>query len=123
MAAILCYNHGMNWVKLGFLFQYQRIFPQTRYVQTVCFWFIVFVLLWAVVQTLLFFFMCFPYSVINPSMVGRCLDTLPIWYLTGAMSMATDFAIFCIPLPAAWKLQLRRRQKLMVLGIFCLGFL
>ncbi|KAL8314957.1 hypothetical protein RB601_002667 [Gaeumannomyces tritici] len=122
MVAICSYTQGMNLIKLGFLFQYRRIFSHVRYVQTVCFWFIVFVFIWAVVQLNFLFFMCFPYSVINPSMVGRCLDTLPIWYLTAALSMATDFAIFCIPLPAAWRLQLRARQKVMVLGIFSLGF-
>ncbi|KAL8418924.1 hypothetical protein RB594_002218 [Gaeumannomyces avenae] len=122
MVAIICYRQGMNVVKLGFLFQYRRIFSQVRYVQTVCFWFIVFVLLWTAIQMVLFFFTCFPYGVINPSIVGRCLDTLTIWYLGGAMSMATDIAIFCIPLPATWKLQLPTRQKFMVLGIFGLGF-
>jgi hypothetical protein len=39
------------------------------------------------------------------------------------MSMATDILIFSIPIPSVLKLQLPLKQRIMVLGIFCLGFL
>ncbi|KLU92854.1 hypothetical protein MAPG_11736 [Magnaporthiopsis poae ATCC 64411] len=122
MLGIASYNAGMNVAKLGFLFQYRRIF-QDKFVRTVCFWFIVYVCFWAVLQLTLLFLACFPLSIVVPTMAGKCLDTLPVWYSSSVMSMVTDIFIFCIPLPSVWKLQLPTRQRVLVMGIFCLGFL
>lgn len=122
MVAIYTYNLGMHSVKLGFLFQYRRIFRSSA-MQTICFWFILYVCIWAVVQTTLSSLTCIPVAVVYPAMAGKCLNTLLIWYITAGMSMVTDLAIFCIPLHSVWKLQLPLRQKVMVMGIFCLGFL
>ncbi|KAL8382303.1 hypothetical protein RB595_006207 [Gaeumannomyces hyphopodioides] len=121
MVAIYAYNMGMHSVKLGFLFQYRRIF-RTKAIQTICFWFILYVCVWAVVQTVLSSLTCIPVAIVYPAMADKCLNALPIWYITAGMSMVTDLAIFCIPLHSVWKLQLPLRQKIMVMGIFCLGF-
>ncbi|KAJ1329646.1 hypothetical protein MN608_06382 [Microdochium nivale] len=121
MVGILNYNMGLNVVKLGFLFQYRRIF-HGAVMQRICYWFIVYVCLWACVQAVLLGLACLPVSIIVPSMANSCLDTLPIWYFSSGMSMATDMLIFCIPIPSVLKLQLPLRQRIMVLGIFCLGF-
>ena len=120
--AILHYNVGMNIVKISFLFQYRRIFQSSR-VHKVCCWVIIGVILWACVQATLLGTSCLPISILVPSTAGWCLDTLPIWYFSSAMSIATDILIFCIPLPSVLKLQLPMKQKVMVILIFCLGFL
>ncbi|KAM0272199.1 hypothetical protein ACHAQH_008822 [Verticillium albo-atrum] len=121
LVCILNYNMGMNVVKLGFLFQYRRIFEQSL-IQKVCYWFIIYVCVWACVQATLLGFACLPISFIVPSMAGTCLNTLPIWYFSSGMSMATDILIFCIPIPSVLKLQLPLKQRLLVLAIFGLGF-
>ncbi|KAG7119695.1 hypothetical protein HYQ45_014873 [Verticillium longisporum] len=121
LVAILNYNMGMNVVKLGFLFQYRRIFEHSA-VQKVCYWFMIYVCIWACVQATLLGLACLPISYFVPSMAGTCLDTLPIWYFSSGMSMATDIVIFCIPIPSVLKLQLPLKQRIIVLGIFGLGF-
>ncbi|CRK38568.1 hypothetical protein BN1723_015357 [Verticillium longisporum] len=121
LVGILSYNLGINVVKLGFLFQYRRIFEQPI-VQKVCYWFIIFVCMWTCVQVILLSLACLPISFIVPSMIGKCLDTLPIWYFSSGMSMATDIMIFCIPIPSVLKLQLPLKQRMLVLAVFCLGF-
>ncbi|KAL8383650.1 hypothetical protein RB595_010719 [Gaeumannomyces hyphopodioides] len=121
MFAIYAYNLGMHSVKLGFLLQYRRIF-QSKAIQTICFWLIIYICFWGVLQAALSSFTCIPVAVIYPSIAGTCVNTLVIWYLTAGMSMATDFAIFCIPLPSVWKLQLPPKQRIIVIGIFSLGF-
>ncbi|KAG7144133.1 hypothetical protein HYQ46_007129 [Verticillium longisporum] len=121
LVGILSYNLGINVVKLGFLFQYRRIFEQPI-VQKVCYWFIIFVCMWTCVQAILLSLACLPISFIVPSMVGKCLDTLPIWYFSSGLSMATDIMIFCIPIPSVLKLQLPLKQRMLVLAVFCLGF-
>src|SRR3569833_1600038 len=40
-----------------------------------------------------------------------------------ALLMITDFLIFLLPLPVVWTLNVPRRQKYALLGIFGLGFL
>ncbi len=112
----------MNVVKLGFLFQYRRIFRE-KMMQRICFWLIIYVCLWACVQATLLSLTCLPIGYIVASMATKCLDTLPIWYFSSGMSMATDILIFAIPIPSVLKLQLPLRQRVVVLGIFCLGFL
>jgi hypothetical protein len=112
----------MNIVKISFLYQYRRIF-QTQTMQRVCFWAIIAVIIWAAIQVTLLGISCLPIAFIVPITAGWCLDTLPVWYFSSAMSLATDILIFCIPLPSVIKLQLPVRQKVMIVLIFCLGFL
>ncbi|KAJ4246868.1 hypothetical protein NW762_013420 [Fusarium torreyae] len=119
--AILHYNLGMNIVKISFLFQYRRIFQSSR-LQKFCFWVIIGVILWACVQATLLGISCLPISVLVPSTADWCLNTLPVWYISSVMSIATDVLIFCLPLPSVLKLQLPIKQKIMVILIFCLGF-
>ncbi|KLU85833.1 hypothetical protein MAPG_04853 [Magnaporthiopsis poae ATCC 64411] len=121
MVAIYTYNLGMHSVKLAFLFQYRRIF-RSKTIQTICFWFILYVCIWAIVQTTLSSLTCIPVAIVYPAMADKCINPLLIWYITAGMSMFTDLAIFCIPLQSVWQLQLPMRQKVMVMGIFCLGF-
>ncbi|KAH6974034.1 hypothetical protein EDB80DRAFT_317367 [Ilyonectria destructans] len=120
-AAILLYNVGMNIVKISFLFQYRRIFQSSR-VHKVCFWAIIGVVFWACLQAILLGISCLPMGILMPGTADWCLDTLPVWYFSSAMSLATDVLIFCIPLPSVLKLQLPMKQKIMVILIFCLGF-
>ncbi|KEY73986.1 hypothetical protein S7711_02581 [Stachybotrys chartarum IBT 7711] len=119
--AVLHYNVGMNVVKISFLFQYRRIFA-TQQVQTICFWALIGVVFWACLQAVLLGISCLPISFIVPSTADWCLDTLPVWYFSSAMSLATDILIFCIPLPSVLKLQLPIKQKVLVMFIFSLGF-
>ncbi|KZL74434.1 integral membrane protein [Colletotrichum incanum] len=121
LVVILNYNMGLNVAKVSFLLQYRRIFV-SKAVQRVCFWAMIYVVIWACVQATLLGISCLPIAFIVPSTAGFCLDTLSIWYFSSAMSLATDFMIFCIPLPSVLKLQLPNKQKVMLFCIFCLGF-
>ncbi|GKT44836.1 uncharacterized protein ColSpa_05017 [Colletotrichum spaethianum] len=118
---ILNYNMGMNVAKVSFLLQYRRIFV-SKVVQRVCFWAMVYVVIWACVQATLLGLSCLPISFIVPGTSSFCLDTLSIWYFSSSMSLATDFMIFCIPLPSVLRLQLPKKQKGMLFCIFCMGF-
>lgn len=45
------------------------------------------------------------------------------WYINAAGNIVTDLSIMIMPLPVLSKLQLARKQKFFLIGIFCLGFL
>ncbi|KAJ0109732.1 hypothetical protein J7T55_004281 [Diaporthe amygdali] len=120
-AVIFSYNIGMNVIKVSFLLQYRRIFP-SRTLRIVCFWGLVFVGLWTVIQGVLLSITCIPLATIQPSTASWCLDTLPIWEFTSSVGLITDFAIFLVPLPEIWKLPIASRQRIVLFGIFGLGF-
>ena len=48
---------------------------------------------------------------------------IPLGTTQGAVGVATDFFIFCLPIPVVWKLQLPLRKKIGVLAIFMTGLL
>ena len=48
---------------------------------------------------------------------------IPLGITQGAVNVASDFFIFCLPIPVVWKLQLRPRKKIGVLAIFMTGLL
>ncbi|KAK1982260.1 hypothetical protein LZ30DRAFT_53174 [Colletotrichum cereale] len=121
LISVLHYNMGMNVAKVSFLLQYRRIFV-SRVVRRICLWAMVYVAAWACVQAVLLGVSCLPISFIVPSTAAFCLNTLPIWYFSSSMSLATDFLIFCIPLRSVLQLQLPAKQKIMLFAIFCLGF-
>jgi hypothetical protein len=117
------YNLATNVIKFSFLLQYRRLFAGRR-TMIVCQWALVFISIWTVIQALLIATACLPLAFIVPSMANKCLKAEPIWYFSSAMNIVTDFAIFLIPLPAVYHLRIiRKKQKALLLMIFCLGFL
>jgi hypothetical protein len=121
-AVILTYNFTMNIIKISFLLQYRRIF-QSNMVKRACKWGMAYVVVWTVVQSVLLGISCIPVSFIVPSTASFCLNTLPIWYFSSAMATFSDAVIFSIPVPSVLRLKLPPKQKLMLLGVFGLGFL
>lgn len=112
----------MNVIKVSFLLQYRRIFP-SHGLKVICLWGLVFVGFWTAVQGVLLTITCIPLATIQPSTASWCLDTLPIWEFTSAVGLITDFGIFLLPLPGIWKLPIATRQRMVLFGIFGLGFL
>ncbi|KAF2005227.1 hypothetical protein P154DRAFT_355700 [Amniculicola lignicola CBS 123094] len=120
-ANIMIYNASQILTKISFLIQYRRLFPSDS-IQRICFWFLLFIVVWGIVQEFIVSFSCMPLTAFTPKMVNKCIDSLPVWYLTSCMNIVTDFIIFAIPVVPVAKLQMRARQKVLLLGLFCLGF-
>lgn len=118
----MIYNPAQIIVKTSFLLQYRRIFAGDI-TRRVCLWLLVFIVVWGITQELLLGLSCIPLSVIISRMAGRCINTLPIWYLTSTMNIVTDFIVLIIPLPSIVKLQLAKKQKILLICLFSLGFL
>lgn len=120
---VIVYNLGTNMIKLSFLLQYRRLFVGEKTL-LVCKWALVLIGIWAVVQVLILALACLPLASIVPSMKGRCLPVDPVWYLSSAMNIVTDFGVFCIPIPSLLGLRTKdRKQKALLLVVFGLGFL
>lgn len=120
-ANIMIYNASQIVTKISFLILYRRLFPGPN-MQRVCLWLLMFIIGWGIVQEFIVGFSCIPLTAFLPSMAGKCIPSLPVWYLTSSMNIVTDFMIFLIPVFPVVKLQMGSKQKGMLLGLFCLGF-
>lgn len=85
---------------------------------------LVFETLWVVTISVLLPLICNPVEAFwDTSIEGKCLDELQVWYVMAAVNLVTDFVVFSLPLPVIKNLQLPKRQKILLMGVFCLGFL
>lgn len=59
----------------------------------------------------------------DDSIEGYCLNKKALWFSNSAIHIFTDILIMVYPMPVLNKLQLPRRQKIALIGIFLLGIL
>ncbi|KAK0632610.1 hypothetical protein B0T14DRAFT_418870 [Immersiella caudata] len=120
--SIVLYNGSLTAIKIAFLLQYYRILTTQR-MRRVITGALIFVALWSISQLLVTIFTCTPIEKFwKPEVEGTCIPNLPFWYINAAGNILTDVIVFATPLPALGALNLRKSQKLMLLGIFSLGF-
>lgn len=121
--SIVLYNATLMMIKLTFLIQYYRVLGVYKMKRVIWMTGVV-IMMWAFSQLLVVIFTCTPVQKFwETELDGQCLPNLPFWYINAAGNIATDLAILGMPLPVLAKLKLRRQQKYILLGIFCLGFL
>lgn len=120
-ANIMIYNAAQILTKISFLIQYRKLFPSDL-VRLICLWLLVFIAAWGLAQEFVVAFSCIPLTSILPHMADKCIYTLPVWYLTSAMNIVTDFLIFGIPVIPVIQLRISRSKKYLLLCLFCLGF-
>ncbi|KAJ5355019.1 uncharacterized protein N7496_012231 [Penicillium cataractarum] len=58
----------------------------------------------------------------DSSIKGKCIDTIPFYFALAGTSIGLDLVIIALPLPVLWRLQLRLKQKVILAGLFALGF-
>ncbi|KAM7195877.1 hypothetical protein V8F33_006526 [Rhypophila sp. PSN 637] len=109
---------------MTFLIQYYRIFavalPRMRLIYIGA---IVLVGAWSFAQVLIALLICRPIQGLwDRSIKADCMPNSPQIYVNAGGNIITDILIFVLPLPAIRTLNLQNRQKLVLLGIFSLGF-
>ncbi|KAH8891470.1 hypothetical protein GQ53DRAFT_865116 [Thozetella sp. PMI_491] len=120
-AAIQTYIWTLCIVKVALLLQYRRIF-HLAWIRKVSLCLIVFSITWNSVQSILCGVSCIPVGLFIPSEMGHCIDSLLVWLTAAIINIITDFMVFVMPLPAIKSLHLPLKQKILLLGVFCLGF-
>ncbi|KAM7206090.1 hypothetical protein V8F20_002872 [Naviculisporaceae sp. PSN 640] len=121
---LLLYHAGLCAAKLTFLLQYYRIFaialPRMRMILIAA---IIIVGAWSFAQVLIALLICRPIQGLwDKTIEADCMPNAPQIYVNAGGNIITDVAIFLLPLPAIRHLTLQKRQKLVLLGIFSLGF-
>ncbi|KAK3681816.1 hypothetical protein B0T22DRAFT_349428, partial [Podospora appendiculata] len=120
--SIVFYCAALFTIKMTFLFQYYRVLGIQK-MRMVYIGAMVVVGGWGLSQLLVGIFICSPIEGFWDSTVpAKCIPNIPQWYINAAGNIITDVAVFVLPLPAIWKLKMRRQYKFLLLGVFCLGF-
>ncbi|KAH7202949.1 hypothetical protein BKA60DRAFT_159513 [Fusarium oxysporum] len=120
-AAIQTYIWALCIVKVAILLQYRRVFS-VIWTRKVALGVIIFSVVWNILQSILCALTCIPVPLFVPSRQGHCLDSLTVWLVAAVFNISTDFIVFALPLPAVYLLHLPTRQKILLSGVFCLGF-
>ncbi|KAJ5120522.1 uncharacterized protein N7515_009910, partial [Penicillium bovifimosum] len=122
-AAIPMYNASMAFTKISILFQYLRIFPGRSF-RYACYSVMGVVALystWAIVSG---FVNCVPVAKFwNHDLPGNCLSFEAVWFFNASMNIVTDVTLLLLPMPLLSNLQLPRRQKFALMGVFAIGIL
>ncbi|KAI7779328.1 hypothetical protein LA080_000999 [Diaporthe eres] len=118
------YSVGLNIVKISFLIQFYRIFPDRR-IRQICVYFAFFSFLWMIGHNILYALSCVPTTgvVNNPHLEDICVPILPVWTANSSINVCTDLIIFSIPMRPVWVMPLLQRQRYLLIGIFCFGFI
>ncbi|KAJ9143989.1 Integral membrane protein [Coniochaeta hoffmannii] len=120
--SIVLYNASLTAVKFTFLTQYYRVF-RVKKMQKIIIVAGVLIGCWALSQLLIVIFNCNPVNKFwDQSVSGTCIPNLPFWYINAAGNIVTDVTIFVLPLPVLRHLNLQRPQKILLIGIFSIGF-
>ncbi|KAF4341556.1 integral membrane protein [Fusarium beomiforme] len=121
-ASVIVYNVAMCLVKIGILLQYRRVFA-IPILQRLTFYGLVIMVAWTITIAFLNSLICVPVAKFwNSTLPGHCTDPLTVWYVMAGFNLVTDLAVFCMPLPVIGSLKLPRKQKVMLLAIFSIGF-
>ncbi|KAJ5383628.1 hypothetical protein N7517_001539 [Penicillium concentricum] len=113
------YVLGPPSVKLALLFLYRRIFEHSSFLRLVN-GMIVLISIWAIVMVFLAIFNCNPISAFWTT-EGTCLDFKQFAVAYAIVNIITDFAVWLMPIPKVWKIQLPKPQKIALSLIFALG--
>ncbi|KAM0478815.1 hypothetical protein ACHAP7_005971 [Fusarium lateritium] len=120
--SIVTYNIALAAIKTTFLVQYYRAIGVRQYKKAYMVALVI-VSAWSVSQILLNTLACIPVSAFwDHSVGGSCVPNNPSWYINAAGNIVTDILIILLPLPILRELRLGRRQKWILISIFCLGF-
>ena len=123
VAANVCWLVGTVFNKLSVLWLYRRIFKTRAFLK----WtmgVIIVVVAFGVAFIIVFMTQCRPVSYIwNPVPGGGCRDLIYQEYASVSVNMAIDLAIFVLPLPVLWTLQMTTRNKFYVTIMLSFGLM
>lgn len=119
--AQIVYALGPPTFKLSLLCLYRRIFPSPRF-HRVIYVIGAIVVASGTVAFIMSIFNCVPISAFWTRQ-GRCLDIKKLSLGYAIVNITTDFAVWTMPIPSVWKIQLPTMQRVSLCFIFLLGLL
>lgn len=120
---IVLYNITLLFIKLSLVLQYFPIVQQIPRYRTVFFVVSAFVVAWATGMVFTEMLICVPArGYWDKSVPAKCLPDQTVHLVSSVGNIVTEITLLVLPLPVVWRLRLATRQKVVLTGIFCLGF-
>lgn len=115
-------------VQLSILVFYFRVFPESSTLIRVGSWTLAaIVICFGIANTLTMIFQCTPVHFFWESWAGEttgtCINISLYSWVRAAIEIVVDVCIMALPLPSLFKLQLSGKRKILVLGMFMVGFI
>ncbi|KAF5003129.1 hypothetical protein FDECE_10320 [Fusarium decemcellulare] len=122
--SVLFYMMALWFAKMTFLLHYYRLMSVSTTMRNIYLGCLILVVLWGGSQGIMAFLECVPLQAVwDPRVEGKCRPhQTTLWYINGVINIVSDVAILILPLPVVWKLNFPRTQKILLSGIFGLGF-
>lgn len=121
--AIACIPYPLT--KLSMLFFYLRLAPHSTF-RKVCIGTMSYIVLSSAVITMLLLFPCTPVRGgwdHDPALGAKCIDAGNFFYFYCSMNVVTDIMLMMIPIPILLRMQLPRRARYGLVGMFSAGIL
>lgn len=116
---------AMTPLKLSILWFYHRIFPIRKFTIS-CIAIAAVTIAWLIAYLVSQFLLCRPYQYFWDKSIpgGTCINIRHVaYFITSPPDILTNIAILILPIPSLWGLQMQRRRKLAISGIFLLASL
>lgn len=115
----LIYTVGIYLAKLSILLLYYRVFGINQHFRWAVHAVTVMWTVYSIIGALLIVFECIPiHKSWDPLTPGHCISLINIAVAGGYIYIITDFLILFMPTPMIWGLNLPKKMKLAVVGIF-----
>ncbi|KAL2277185.1 hypothetical protein FJTKL_00189 [Diaporthe vaccinii] len=122
-ASILCYAVSLAAIKTSILLQFLRFLVGPR-VTRFCWVMVGVCICYGIASVFATIFFCVPVSGFwSPSPTDKCISRQGLWLTHSAINIVTDVIIFLIPVPTVLRLNMNMRQKIAVIGVFCVGII
>ncbi|RHZ67128.1 putative integral membrane protein [Aspergillus thermomutatus] len=122
----LVYIIALNTIKMSFCVLYMHIFVPSRVLKSLCIALIVLLIMECIEEMIVVILQCRPVQKAwdaTGSIHGQCLNITAFYYASFGIKLATDIAIFVLPIPPLLRLRVSGPQKFVVVLMFALGLL
>jgi hypothetical protein len=122
---MLAYVLALGTIKMSFCLLYLHIFPGKKF-QSACWWLLAIVVAQTIAETLVVLFQCTPVHKAWDAtglVEGTCVDMNTFYYANFAVKLASDLALFTMPIPKVVQLKMSVGKRVGVAVMFGLGLL
>lgn len=119
------YLLALGAIKISFCLFYLKIFPGHKF-RIVCWFLIGLLIAEATEEIFVVIFQCWPVEKAwdaAKKVEGKCLQLLTFYYISFGIRLATDLAIFTLPIPKLIQLKMTLGKRIGLVFMFSLGAL
>lgn len=112
----------MMCTKLSMLSMYLRFFDKQKWFRLCDFTLAGFIVLYAIGSIFATVFQCTPVQrAWNKEFAGNCINLTAFWYANAVASVFSDLLIIALPMYPVYQLQITKRAKFLLSGVFLVG--